>query len=91
MRVGHARDSCEWSPEHGRAAFCADVYHADAALIVGSRGEWRLCEVCARLPEFKRYRVRRPVRKQAASAAPHGVEREADGRREVGEGDRAAE
>jgi 5-methylcytosine-specific restriction endonuclease McrA len=33
-----------------------------AALVVGSRGEWYLCESCAGLPRFGRFKVKVPIR-----------------------------
>lgn len=33
----------------------------EATLSVGANGEWHLCEKCAALPAFKRYRNRAPV------------------------------
>lgn len=59
------RDGCEWSPEDGGPAFEGDRHHssAPAEVLVGAKGEWRLCADCAAGPAFTRYRVRRPVRK----------------------------
>lgn len=61
VRVGHTRDSCEWEPSMDRACNCADVWHAEATLIVGADGQWRLCVACAALPEFARFKVRRMI------------------------------
>jgi hypothetical protein len=54
------RDCCEYNPEAKRAAYF-DECHAQAELIVGSKGEWRLCRKCAELPEFKHFRKRREI------------------------------
>lgn len=56
-------DGCEWNPVTGRAAFNSDAhhFHTPATVIVGADGRWRLCGGCAKLPEFKRFRVRRPI------------------------------
>lgn len=68
-------DLCEWDPERDRASQGDPVY-GDPALkwrnytgcpnladvIVGADGKWRLCESCAALPTFKRWRVRKPAR-----------------------------
>ena len=60
MAEAKYRDPCEWSPRDGRAAY-ADEVHAKADVIVGADGQWRLCESCAALPHFKRFRTRRPI------------------------------
>lgn len=64
-------DLCEWDPTAGRAA--REVRTTDAVLrlgctsrievVVGSAGQWRLCRSCAALPMFRRYRVRREVKR----------------------------
>ncbi len=56
------RDPCEWNPEAGRAVYCSET-HGPATTIVGAKGKWRLCDSCAALPHFKRFRSRRPVRR----------------------------
>lgn len=30
---------------------------------LGAQGQWHLCERCAALPEFDRYRTRKPLRR----------------------------
>lgn len=32
-----------------------------AVVRVGSNGQWHLCETCAALPEYKRYKNRAPI------------------------------
>ena len=63
-------DGCEWSPTKGEAAYDNDPHWlaSKAAWIVGAGGKWRLCEDCAQLPEFKRYRRR--VRVKTPTPAP---------------------
>lgn len=53
-------DPCEYNPEAKRAAYGFEV-HGPAEWIVGHDGKWRLCDSCARLPEFKRYRTRKRI------------------------------
>ncbi len=50
-------DWCEYNPREKRPAFIEEQ-HAPAVWIVGGNGQWRLCEECAQLPEFKRLRKR---------------------------------
>lgn len=62
-KYGAGNDGCEWDPSIGDAA------HSDSAhcrtvrstVIVGAHGQWRLCQSCSELPEFKRYRVRKSI------------------------------
>lgn len=49
--------TCEYSPRDQRAAY-EDEYHAHAEWIIGRQGLWRLCDSCANLPEFKKFKVR---------------------------------
>jgi hypothetical protein len=57
---------CEWDPVRGEPANYFDhgewVEHLgcdnQSTLSVGANGKWHLCESCAALPEFKRYRKR---------------------------------
>lgn len=63
--VGDVRDPCFWHPAEERPCTNADPWHADADLIVGANGHWRLCRTCAALHRFNRYRVRRAVRCQS--------------------------
>jgi hypothetical protein len=55
-------DPCEWNPVEGQPAYDNEV-HARAAVIVGANGKWRLCESCAALPEFAKYRKRKKIEK----------------------------
>lgn len=51
---------CEYNPLKKRAAYEKEV-HAQAAWVVGANGQWRLCESCAKLPEFKRYQTYKSI------------------------------
>jgi hypothetical protein len=56
-------DGCEWTPGADRPAWSVDEHTRTvrAAVLLGANGEWRLCESCAALPRFKRFRVRRAI------------------------------
>jgi hypothetical protein len=56
-------DLCEWDPARSCAAELNNEHQEPAALIVGANGEWRLCAQCAALPRFRRFRVRRVIRR----------------------------
>ncbi len=56
-------DACEWDPETNTPAKVTVPSHAQADLIVGANGEWRLCRSCAALPQFAKYRKRTEVRR----------------------------
>ncbi len=58
---------CEWNQKKGRAAYDYEV-HARADLVVGAKGEWRLCNECAALPRFSRFRKQTPVRRTSKEA-----------------------
>jgi len=65
-------NKCEWNPEANESA-CA-TYDSnnyvenhygcqnEATIMVGANGQWHLCESCAKLPKFKRFRVRKPLK-----------------------------
>lgn len=67
--------TCEWDPERGQpaAVVVVPVVPTDwdrrerqgctnrAMLSVGANGEWHLCDTCAALPDFKRFRRRVPL------------------------------
>lgn len=53
---------CEWDPARDAPALgdgtgCPN----EATISVGAAGEWHLCERCASLPRFGRFRVRRQL------------------------------
>lgn len=56
---------CEWNPIAKRPAFEHDAPHAEAVWAVGVDGRWHLCDGCAALPEFARYRKRRKLFRRA--------------------------
>ena len=55
------RDPCEWDPTRDSPATTTEGCRNRADLIVGADGKWRLCFSCARLPRFKRLRLRAPI------------------------------
>lgn len=55
---------CEWNPATGTAANMDDPTHGVATVSVGD-GKWHLCESCAALPQFKRYK-KMPLRRGSA-------------------------
>lgn len=55
------KDPCEYNPDESRAVY-ADEVHALATVIVGAKGQWRLCAQCAALPRFDRFRVRTQIK-----------------------------
>jgi hypothetical protein len=67
------RDMCEWDPEESQPARYipgTDQHWGcpnDAEIIVGAKGQWRLCESCAALPEFKRFRKRKQIRQRVTN------------------------
>lgn len=68
--VRDSPDPCEWfsvswNPHLvGRPALECDPWHAEATVLVGARGQWRLCAACARRPEFKKFKARKEIRKR---------------------------
>jgi 5-methylcytosine-specific restriction endonuclease McrA len=65
---------CDWNPEedapvnpHSHGVGSVGRWQGEpgcpnpATLVLGSRGEWRLCESCADLPRFSRFKVRLSV------------------------------
>jgi hypothetical protein len=56
-------DGCEWEPARNRPAFDSDTHHRTtrATVLVGCDGAWRLCDRCAALQRFARYRKRKPI------------------------------
>ena len=70
---------CEWNPTQSIPASSIPVVENgkrvwrnyrgcpnDATLIVGAEGQWRLCQACSELPEFRRFKVRRPFKPERA-------------------------
>lgn len=65
-RIDVAR--CEWNWVLGMPAEYPsrdNDCQNEAEVVVGKPGDWRLCRHCAALPRFKRYKVRRPIRKES--------------------------
>lgn len=56
------KNPCEYNPYEKRAAYYSEV-HAAAEWVVGYKGKWRLCDSCANLSEFKRFRVRTRIKR----------------------------
>ena len=55
-------EPCEWNPDANREAMTDDEWHADAALSVGRNPNWHLCEGCAALPRFNKFKRRIPLK-----------------------------
>ncbi len=53
---------CEWNPFTNLPATSPHGCPNEATVALGAKGEWHLCEQCAALPRFARYRVRKPLR-----------------------------
>lgn len=66
-KYGAGGSGCEYNPDEHRAVYGhEDHYHeAPAVWIVGAKGQWRLCDSCAKLPEFRRYRKRQQILRKA--------------------------
>jgi hypothetical protein len=60
---------CEWNPTEDRPATAEDTVHAPATVVLGMDGCWHLCESCAALPRFARFRRRTTLRRPKAGAA----------------------
>lgn len=63
------RDPCEYNPAEQRAAWDYE-FHAQADLIVGADGQWRLCAACAAcaaLPKFRRFKTRTLIERDEIS------------------------
>lgn len=61
-------DGCEWNPETNRPAEFGDRHFNDAhaTVIVGGQINYRLCDSCAALPNFKRMKKRVPIERKAS-------------------------
>lgn len=60
--MAKTKNPCEYNPVAKRAAY-EDEVHAEADIIVGHNGKWRLCITCSCRPEFKRFKVRKMIKK----------------------------
>lgn len=72
-RLQRGYETCEWHPIEKRAAnsgndpgSCTRI----ARVCVGKNGAWHLCERCAVLPEFKRFKAREPLMRGQMSREP---------------------
>lgn len=54
-------DGCEWNPKTNSSTLKSEDSHAPADWLLGKDGDWRLCESCAALPEFKRLKKRKRI------------------------------
>jgi hypothetical protein len=53
---------CEWNPSADRPVYAHEERHGPATVNVrGFEGGIHLCDACAALPRFKRFRARRPL------------------------------
>ena len=69
---------CEWNPTEKRAAFNDDPAHGEAVWSVGVDGKWHLCESCAALPEFARYRNRQRLNRRVPARVKRKANRQAE-------------
>lgn len=69
---------CEWNPDEDRPAWNTDEHHCtvQAEVLVGADGQWRLCSPCSRLPKFRAFRTRRPLRDRTSDREEKDVETE---------------
>jgi hypothetical protein len=58
VSLRYQRDPCEWNPLVGRPAEMGDIPHGVATVSLGD-GAWHLCHLCAALPAFERFKVRK--------------------------------
>jgi hypothetical protein len=59
-------DRCEYNPTTKSASYGGEMEgdcENEAVLSVGNKPNWHLCESCAALPQFKRFRSRTPLRR----------------------------
>lgn len=69
---------CEWNPAEKRPAFADDASHGEAVWSIGCDGKWHLCEECAALPEFARYRNRALLRRRVPPRAQRRANRQVE-------------
>lgn len=50
-------ERCEWDPEAHRGRYEGEGCPNPSTVSVGHQGIWHLCDSCAALPRFKRYKV----------------------------------
>ena len=56
-------EECEWNPEMNRAKYEGESCHNQAVFVLGN-GKWHLCQYCADLENFKRFK-KKPLRSVA--------------------------
>ena len=72
-RMKRGFETCEYNAKEKRGSYTgSDPGACDriARVNVGSDGKWHLCEQCAALPEFKRFRSREPLIRGQMSREP---------------------
>lgn len=72
-RLERGYETCEWNPVEKRGAYTGNDSGACkrvARICVGASGTWHLCETCAALPEFKRFKAREPLVRGQMSREP---------------------
>jgi hypothetical protein len=69
--------TCEWNPAEKRPAFDDDPPHGEATQVVGVDGKWHLCDGCASLPEFARYRKRSTLKRRVPPRVKRRANRQA--------------
>ena len=60
-------ERCEWNPELSKLALTPSApgdCENEATQSVGAYGEYHLCDSCAELPEFNRFRVRTALKRE---------------------------
>lgn len=60
-------ERCEWNPRFNEPSSEPQApgdCENNAAVCVGRSPTWHLCESCAALPRFKRFRVRQPLKRR---------------------------
>lgn len=62
LAKGLRTSPCEWDPVNNRAHDGVIGCPSEAEISVGANGQWHLCEECAALPQFKRFRKRTALR-----------------------------
>lgn len=65
-------ERCDWNPKRHDVAYeparegdCPN----EATVIVGGNGRWHLCDSCAALPEFSRFKARTRIESSATEDA----------------------
>lgn len=61
-------DPCDWNPSKERGLWIEEEPHFVAEVMVGAGGKFRLCQKCAALPRFKKYRKREPIEYKCETA-----------------------